>query len=176
LSVAETRSRLGAEEDIHRLFRVAMQVPSLPPEITLALGRVRPTSWTLFKMDAIGWSRDFYWLDDAPAEHDKAVLAEKRLDRLIAVDLARNPDHLFDVITILTSPYHVGLPARQWWRDDDHWRTDGRACIAARPILLAAFPHPATSRKTESEGIGMPCYPATVPLLNGSPALDCCRL
>lgn len=54
------------------------------------LAAVRPTTWDALKTDGIDFSRRFWWLDDAPFEAEKAVLARHQcLGQLVTVNLRR---------------------------------------------------------------------------------------
>lgn len=50
----------------------------------------QPTAWDTLKTEALDFSTDFFWLDDAPFESEKRVLEEQGMShRLITVELER---------------------------------------------------------------------------------------
>ncbi|TGE09672.1 hypothetical protein EU556_02215 [Hymenobacter fodinae] len=52
------------------------------------LQAVQPTTWETLKTEAIDFSTDFYWLEDAPFKSEQLVLHKHGLaDRLLLVDL-----------------------------------------------------------------------------------------
>lgn len=74
----------------------------LPADIVSALEKsVRPAAWTTLKTEALDWNSDFFWLDDAAMEAEKAELAAHGcLDRLVPVDLNREGElkRVLDVV------------------------------------------------------------------------------
>ena len=74
-------------------------VGKLPSEAVPFLEKVRPTKWKLRKPEGIDFSSDFFWLDDCAFDADKKMLEEHGAsDRLIAIDLGKNPDQLLDLV------------------------------------------------------------------------------
>ncbi|OON71074.1 hypothetical protein [Hymenobacter sp. CRA2] len=54
------------------------------------LQSVKPTTWDTLKTEALDFTTDFFWLEDAPFESEKRVLERYgRLHRLILVELDR---------------------------------------------------------------------------------------
>ena len=70
-----------------------------PAEAKAYLDKIQPTDWGTWKTDAIDFRKDFRWIDDDVYELEIAVLREKGCeDKLIKVDLAKNPNQLREVI------------------------------------------------------------------------------
>jgi hypothetical protein len=64
--------------------------------------KVKPTLWYGFKTEAIDFSKDFYWLDDAPIIYEQDVLKKHNmLSRWIRVDIKHNQDDLKRVMSEL---------------------------------------------------------------------------
>ena len=59
-----------------------------PEEIVEAVDRAfKPTEWDVLKTEAIDFTRDFVWLEDAPLQSEMRALRERAaLDRLILMD------------------------------------------------------------------------------------------
>ena len=57
--------------------------------------RIQPTRWETLKTEAINFSSDFYWIDDALLATEKEILKTHNVfDRWIPVDTRKNPDDL----------------------------------------------------------------------------------
>jgi hypothetical protein len=62
-----------------------------PPEWIVKLKEVKPTNWDALKTEGIDFTKDFFWLDDAPFAAEQNILAPQgALDRLLVVDLKNN--------------------------------------------------------------------------------------
>ena len=73
-----------------------------PKSIMPLLEKIKPTTWSALKTEAINFTKDFVWLEDQPFESEKKVLSEKgRLNALIEVNL-RNKNELKEMIKILS--------------------------------------------------------------------------
>ena len=90
-----THDASGSHEGILRAFRLALNAPSLPPEVTRLIRAIKPTKWGAIKTTGIDLGADFFWLDDWPSRGDLAVLdGHGCRDRLIRVDTTAEPDGL----------------------------------------------------------------------------------
>jgi len=70
-------------------------VPKYPPIAKKYLKKIIPTDWITWKTEAIDFTKDFRWIDDSPYQEELNVLAMyKALNKLIRVDLDRNPEQL----------------------------------------------------------------------------------
>lgn len=70
---------------------------------TLAnLGKIRPTNWNTFKTEAIDFSEPFVWVDDDLFDSEYRELSKNNAtDRVILVDLSKDPSSLLSIITKL---------------------------------------------------------------------------
>jgi hypothetical protein len=67
------------------------------------LHKVKPTNWNTLKTEAIDFTNDFFWLDDAPFPAEIEVLkSHDQLNRLIKVNLD-NANELLRIINLLQS-------------------------------------------------------------------------
>lgn len=77
--------------------------PVLKPETLEMIKRVKPTDWGELKTDAIDFSQPFLWFDDDLLDGEREVLvALHALDGWIGVDLAKNPNQLRDLLSLLS--------------------------------------------------------------------------
>lgn len=66
------------------------------------LEKTAPTTWDMLKTEAIDFTQPFLWLDDYCMEAEKDVLAKHGVaDAHILIDLAKNPEQLYDIKKIL---------------------------------------------------------------------------
>ena len=64
--------------------------------------KIKPTTWSFQKTNAIDFSSPFLWFDDAPMDYEKEILAQNGLsDSLVLVNLQDNPNHLKDLVKLL---------------------------------------------------------------------------
>ena len=74
-------------------------------ETLMLMRKIKPTSWSVAKTEAIDFSRPFLWFDDDLYEDERAVLVTRGvLDNWIEVDLAKNPDQLAHFIQSFPLP------------------------------------------------------------------------
>lgn len=60
---------------------------------------IKPTTWHIFKIEAIDFTKDFLWLDDDAMLQDREVLlTHKSENKLIEMDLQTNKRQLIDII------------------------------------------------------------------------------
>lgn len=72
------------------------------PESEIYLSKILPTDWGTWKTDAIDFTEDFRWIDDDVYEPEVQALAKHGCsDKLIKIDLNKNPDQLKEIIDIL---------------------------------------------------------------------------
>lgn len=65
------------------------------------LKKIKPTNWSYSKTEAIDYSQPFVWFDDYAFEFEKEQLNKhKALSSWIKVDLAKNVNHLKDILDI----------------------------------------------------------------------------
>ncbi|NTW15259.1 MAG: hypothetical protein HGA38_02690 [Candidatus Moranbacteria bacterium] len=70
----------------------------VPDEALPYLSELKPTSWRVWKTEAIDFSSDFVWLDDYAFDGERAMLAEHgAAERLVLIDLTENPDRLREI-------------------------------------------------------------------------------
>ena len=63
------------------------------------LKKIKPTTFGLWKTEAIDFGKDFIWLDDYAFDGERAMLEKNgALDKLILIDLKNKPDQLMDLI------------------------------------------------------------------------------
>lgn len=73
-------------------------IGKFPQEAAPHIRKIKSTSWDAMKTDTIDFSSDFYWLDDNPFDTELSVLRGHGVqDRLVLMDLDRNPRRLADV-------------------------------------------------------------------------------
>jgi hypothetical protein len=102
------RCRMGLLAGSHRACVQAGARLSDPGWAVLKL--IEPAAWSVNKTEAISPVSDFWWVEDAPSEHDRDWLRmHDRQDRLIEVSSDREPDALLHARSLLQS----GLPGRQ---------------------------------------------------------------
>ena len=66
------------------------------------LKKFKPTTFELWKTEAIDFNDDFVWLDDYAFDGEITILEKNgALQNLILMDLKSNPDQLLDLITSL---------------------------------------------------------------------------
>ena len=71
----------------------------LPPELHTYVQAVGPTNWDVLKTDAIDFTKDFRWLDDAVMQSEEEVLQNHNaLHKLISIDLQGKPARLKEII------------------------------------------------------------------------------
>jgi hypothetical protein len=69
--------------------------PHLEPETVSLLDKIKPTKWGELKTDAIDFEQDFLWFDDDLwPEELKTLEKHEAVERLIMVDLQKDPDML----------------------------------------------------------------------------------
>ena len=74
----------------------------LPKDLHPDIDRIKPTTWSVHKTEAIDYSGSFIWLDNDVMASEREVLKQKALfDRqwLVEVNLEENPYRLWDVIS-----------------------------------------------------------------------------
>lgn len=74
----------------------------LPEELHSDIDRIKPTTWSTQKTDAIDFTQEFIWLDDTLMDGEEKALREKATkDRqwFVRMDLTKNPEQLRDVIS-----------------------------------------------------------------------------
>ncbi|OGD87626.1 hypothetical protein A2870_03050 [Candidatus Curtissbacteria bacterium RIFCSPHIGHO2_01_FULL_41_11] len=72
----------------------------LDPYTLKLITSIKPTSFQVDKTEAIDFTRRFIWLDDFIFASEKNTLvARGQLDSWIEVDLIKNPDQLFDLMS-----------------------------------------------------------------------------
>lgn len=75
---------------------------SFDPDILPLLKKIKPTNWTTLKTEAIDFTSDFLWFDDYVMQIEQNILKQhNKLDSLIVVNLASNPEYLEPAIKIL---------------------------------------------------------------------------
>ena len=63
------------------------------------LKKFKPTTFGLWKTEAIDFVEDFIWLDDYAFDGERAMLEKNgALDKLILIDLKNKPEQLLDLI------------------------------------------------------------------------------
>ncbi|MFW0862061.1 MAG: hypothetical protein ACKKL6_00535 [Candidatus Komeilibacteria bacterium] len=63
---------------------------------------IKPTTWGTWKTEGIDFSKDFRWLDDDVYRLEHAALKERNCEnKLINIDLVKNPNQLTDIINEL---------------------------------------------------------------------------
>ena len=91
-----THCRGGENHAPERLY------PKFPPETKEYIDKIIPTDWGTWKTDAIDFTQDFRWLDDDVYPEELDVLANNNAsDKLIHIDLQKNPGQLKEVIQLL---------------------------------------------------------------------------
>lgn len=77
-------------------------VPHLKPETVTLLDKIKPSEWKELKTDAIDFEQDFLWFDDDLWPEELEVLeANNATGRFIMVDLAKDPNMLKAIISVL---------------------------------------------------------------------------
>jgi hypothetical protein len=67
----------------------------VPKEALELMSGIRPTAWSLWKTEAIDFTKPFYWLDDYAFDGERKVLREHRCESsLILINLETNPKQL----------------------------------------------------------------------------------
>ncbi len=83
-----TYCRHGDAEPVRAILAGRLPKAALP-----FLAKIKPTEWNVLKTEAINFTTDFLWFDDAPNAPDIAKLAELNLlHRWIKIDLETNRD------------------------------------------------------------------------------------
>lgn len=94
-----SRARTGWPDGVRRAFRAA-GAPLDDPRWAV-LGLVEPAVWSIDKTEALNPESDFWWIDDAPSEQDRAWLLVHGCDeRLIEISTDANPDALIRLIRL----------------------------------------------------------------------------
>lgn len=73
----------------------------LPIELHGDIDRIKPTTWSTLKTDAIDFSDKFIWFDNDVLVSEREVLRKKALrdqQWLVEIDLVANPHNLFDTL------------------------------------------------------------------------------
>lgn len=71
----------------------------VPDEAIPFLKKLKPTSWKLWKTEAIDFTQDFLWFDDYAFDSEKIILEKNNASKkLITIDLKANPNQLLDII------------------------------------------------------------------------------
>jgi len=71
----------------------------LPEEAMQYAKLLKPTNWNTWKTEAIDFSKDFRWIDDDVFEAELKDLRDNNCeDKLIKVDLNKNPNQLRQII------------------------------------------------------------------------------
>ena len=74
----------------------------LPAEAISYCERIKPTEWSLKKIEAIDLDSDFLWFDDVSFDFENEVLAQhNKSSSFVLVDLINNPDQLKELIELL---------------------------------------------------------------------------
>ena len=74
----------------------------LPEEVMQYAKLLKPTNWQTWKTEAIDFTQDFRWIDDDVFDTEfKALKEHDCLDKLIHVDLNKNPNFLKEVLSII---------------------------------------------------------------------------
>ena len=77
-------------------------------DLTPWLSKFKPTSWGMFKTDAIDMAKDFIWFDDDVFEEEYEILKDaKKLDCLHEVDLQSSPLQMKQELNALQSLYQI---------------------------------------------------------------------
>lgn len=67
----------------------------LPKECLQFLNKIRPTSWTTLKTEAIDYTKDFMWFDDYIMQSEINILEKNNaLASFVQIDLRNKPDKL----------------------------------------------------------------------------------
>lgn len=76
--------------------------PTLKPETTELLKKIKPTKWGELKTDAINFEEDFLWFDDDLWPDELKVLEENNsTGRMVMIDLNKDPEILKKLIKVV---------------------------------------------------------------------------
>ena len=76
----------------------------LPEDAMQYVKSIKATNWDTWKTEGIDYSKDFRWLDDDVYSVELAALKKHNCeDKLINIDLVKNPTQLLDVIKELNA-------------------------------------------------------------------------
>jgi len=69
------------------------------PESKIYLDKIQATNWDTWKTEAIDFSQDFRWLDDDVYPEELNELSKHNCqNKLISIDLQRNPNQLIEIV------------------------------------------------------------------------------
>ena len=72
------------------------------PEAKEYIEKIKPTEWSLWKTEAIDFTKDFRWIDDDVYDQERSELERRGcLEKLIVVNLREEPDRLKNILTEL---------------------------------------------------------------------------
>jgi len=73
----------------------------VPPELHADIDRIKPTTWSVMKTEAIDFSGPFIWFDNDVMASEREVLKQRAVQDeqwLIEVHLDENPEQLMDIV------------------------------------------------------------------------------